>query len=391
MRRRSFWSLAPGELRVILAVFAAVLWAMIVAVWVRAPIPCGDFVCPYTMGSLVWKPERLYNVEAFHAAQVALVPASAPLFYPPVYPPHLAVLMAPFSRLPYGVAVTVWSALTIALYAAILRTVYRTLRPNLDAASVAFAAVAFPPFAQVVGYGQNTVLLMGACFLAWKALLRQNSFLAGAALGLLALKPQFGLPFAVVVVAGREWRMLGGAVCSMLLQALIVLVVMGPAALTGFAALVPEIVRNADALESVPEHTHSLRAMTQILPPAIGQPVWIAGVAVLLLAVAQVWRSAAPVHVRLGFTVVTAVLVSPHLIVYDAVLLALPLLWFSEWFASRHVAESYWPVIGLLFVALEFSWARVLLIQPSVILMLWILHLIWKHTLTTTPPVAEHV
>ena len=92
MLPRSAKSLSRGELRVVVFALALSLWAMTVMVWARAPIPCGDFVCPYTMGSLVHHPERIYNADAFHAAQIALVPASGSLFYPPVYPPQLAVM-----------------------------------------------------------------------------------------------------------------------------------------------------------------------------------------------------------------------------------------------------------------------------------------------------------
>src|SRR5215213_1731123 len=107
MRRLdSFGSISRGEVRVVAAAFALAVWSITIIVWVRAPIPCGDFVCPYTMGKLVRDPARIYNVDTFHDAQVSFVPASASLFYPPVYPPQLAVAMAPFSRLPFGIAAT---------------------------------------------------------------------------------------------------------------------------------------------------------------------------------------------------------------------------------------------------------------------------------------------
>ena len=351
---------------------------MTVAVWVQAPVPCGDFLCPYTMGTLVRDAPRLYHVEAFHAAQVALVPGTDSLFYPPVYPPQLAVLMAPFSQLPFGVAVTIWSIITVVLYAAIVRAAYRSLGSRLNASLVGLAALAFPPFSAVVGYGQNTVLLLGACFLAWRALDRQQPFLAGAALGLMALKPQFGLPFAVITVAGREWRMLAGAVCSVLAQAGVVWLAMGPAAFTGFLAIVPDIMRNTDALEAVSEHSHSIRAVTRLLPDAIGLPLWVMSVGAVSWIVAGAWRSAAPLHVRLGVAMLAAVLVSPHLIGYDVVLLALPLLWFGDWFVCRGRAASYWVAVTLLFVTLSFSWATLTRVQPSVVVMLWMGLLVWR-------------
>ena len=69
-------------------------------------------------GWLVHHPERIYNADAFHAAQIALVPASASLFYPPVS--GNCVIMAPLSRLPFGMAATVWSLIMVGLYALII-------------------------------------------------------------------------------------------------------------------------------------------------------------------------------------------------------------------------------------------------------------------------------
>lgn len=379
-RRKSIWSVSIKELRVILLVTGVLLWMFTVQVWTKAPIPCGDFVCPYTMGSLVRDAPRLYDVDAFHAVQVALVPSSASLFYPPVYPPQMAVLMAPFSQLPFRTAVFVWSVITVTLYACIGIASHRALGSRLDLSVLALAAFAFPPFVTMVGYGQNTVLLLGACFVSWRALDRQKPFLAGVALGLLALKPQFGLPFVVIVVAGREWRVLAGAVCSIFIQTVVVWLVMGPAAFSGFLAMVPDIVRNVDALEAATQQTHSLRTLTRLLPPVIGQPLWLAGVGVVLWCVANVWRSSAPVHVRLGVTILAAVLASPHLIAYDAVLLSLPLFWFGDWFQVNGSAGGYWTGVALMFLTLAFSWATVLRIQPSVLVMVWIGYRVWRAT-----------
>ncbi len=163
-RPNPFGSISRGEVRVVAAAFALAFWSMTIVVWVRAPIPCGDFICPYTMGQLVHDPARIYNVDTFHAAQVSLVPASASLFYPPVYPPQLAVAMAPFSRLPFGVAVTIWSVIMIGCYALIVRSAYRTVNLHLDPALFSLLAIGFPPFVQMLQYGQNTGTATGGVF-----------------------------------------------------------------------------------------------------------------------------------------------------------------------------------------------------------------------------------
>jgi hypothetical protein len=80
------------------------------------------------------------------------------------------------------------------------------------------AAAAFPPFWSLVLYGQITILILRHS--GWLAGARTGRhYLAGVAFGLLALKPQFGIPLAAIVVACGEWRMLAGAVTSVVAQA----------------------------------------------------------------------------------------------------------------------------------------------------------------------------
>ena len=238
-RSSPFGSISRGEVRVVAAAFALAFWSMTIVVWVRAPIPCGDFICPYTMGQLVHDPARIYNVDTFHAAQVSLVPASASLFYPPVYPPQLAVAMAPFSRLPFGVAVTIWSVIMIGCYALIVRSAYRTVNLHLDPALFSLLAIGFPPFVQMLQYGQNTVhCYWGRVFSAGRRWSGNDPSLLERPSGYCP-QASVGVPLAVLVLAGREWRMLAGAVASIAAQAAIVWVVMGSGAFTGFYAFVP--------------------------------------------------------------------------------------------------------------------------------------------------------
>lgn len=350
---------------------AVTLWSTVL-LWVKRVVPFPDFLCPYTMGSLVRDPARLYDVQAFHSAQVSLVPASASLFYPPVYPPQLAVIMVPFSLLPFVTASATWTLITIVLYLAIAFATFRTRRTSLDAGVVGLAAVAFPPFIDVVAYGQNTIVLLGCCFLAWRALDSDRRFLAGVALGGFALKPQLALPWVVIVLAGREWRMLAGALSSVAAQAIVVWAVMGPSAFTGYVSLIPEIIHNADALEAVAGRSHSIRTLTGLLPDPVALPMWGLLVAATLWQVATMWRSTAPLQIRLGMAIVAAVLVSPHLIAYDATLLVLPLFWFVDWLGLRHSGKQLRLAVPLLFLAFALPLGRFVRVQPTVILLLWI-------------------
>jgi hypothetical protein len=130
--------------------------------------------------------------------------------------------------------------------------------------------------------------------------------------------------------------------------------------------------------------------MTRLLPHAVENPVWIAAIGAILVAVAIVWRSPAPVRVRLGFAMLAGVLISPHLIVYDATLLALPLVWLGPWVKTQANGKEYAVAIGLLFVALALPWSSLTRIQPSVMVMLWIGHQVWR-SVRRTPDVPTGV
>jgi hypothetical protein len=348
------------------------------------PLKGADFVHFYTLGHLAasQRIDTIYNMAALHEAQVALVPASKPDLYPTVYPPQAAILFAPFSGWSYRQALLIWSALTIALYAVIVWYSWRRIGGQAsDAALVFVAASAFPPFWSLVLYGQITIVILVAWWLGWLALERGRSWLAGVAFGILALKPQFGIPLAVIVLAGREWRMLAGALSSVVAQAAAVWLMLGASAFTGFAASIPITVAHADWLESKPYMSHSLRAVTRLLPDWAGLPLWAALVGIVLWYTVKAWKSEAPLRVRLGVVILASVLVNPHVIIYDVTLLVLPLVWFAAYMLEperRAQAPALGRMVYWLFAALFVPTAAIIGLQVSVPIMMSLLLLVTR-------------
>ena len=346
---------------------------------IAGPLKGADFVHFYTLGHLVstQQTDTIYNMKALHDAQVVLVPESAPDFYPTVYPPQAAVIFAPFSGLPYRPALLIWNVLSIAVYALIVWSAWRRVSGQLtDRTLVLAAAAAFPPFWSLVLYGQITILILAAFWLGWLALERGRHYLAGVAFGLLALKPQFGIPLAAIVVACGEWRMLAGALTSVVAQAAAVWLVLGTSVFAAFAATLRVTMTHADWLESKPFMSHSLRALTRLLPDWAGLPLWAALAGVVLWYTVKVWKSDAPVRVRLGVVMLASILVNPHVIVYDVTLLALPLLWFGAYMLEtqrRAQAPAFGVLVYWLFAALFVPTAAAIGVQASVPLMMGLL------------------
>jgi hypothetical protein len=359
---------------------------------IAGPLKGADFVQFYTLGHLAAAGHvtTIYNMKALHDAQVALVPDSKADFYPTVYPPHAALLFMPFSRWPYRPALLIWCVATMALYGVVIWSAWRRVADQLrDQRLLVAAAAAFPPFWSLILYGQITIVILLAFWLGWLALERGRPYLAGAAFGLITLKPQFGIPLAVIVLACGEWRMLAGAVASVAAQTAIIWLTMGSTVFGAFASTLRVTLTYADWLESKPFMSHSLRAVTRLLPTPIGVPLWLALGGIVLWYTVRVWKSDAPVRIRLGVVMLAALLVNPHVIVYDVTLLALPLLWFGAYMLEpdRHAhAPAYGVLVYWLFAALFVPTAAAIGVQLSVPIMMGLL--VWMTRVTTQPAKA---
>jgi hypothetical protein len=392
MIRRPGWPRSARQAKGHAIVVAVILWiaAAIVSFvgtsdrGIAGPLKGADFVQFYTLGHLAsaHRVAEMYDAAAFHEAQAALLPESAPEIYPPVYPPQAAVMFAPATGLSYQTALFIWSVLTIAAYALIVWSTWKAFADRLpDRTFVIAAAAAFPPFWSLVLHGQVTVILLAAFWGGWRALECRRSWLAGFSFGLLAIKPQFGIPLAVVVLASGEWAMLAGALTSVAAQAAVVWLMLGTDAFTAFGHNIPGMIAVADLLEAKPFMSHSLRAITRLTPNWFGVPLWAALAAIVLRYAVRAWKSDAPIRVRLGVIVLAAVLVNPHVIIYDLTVLALPLLWFGSYVERsprRPEAAAYWTAVYWLFALTLIPTAAAIGVQASVFVMAGLLVLVCR-------------
>jgi hypothetical protein len=87
-----------------------------------------------------------------------------------------------------------------------------------DRVFVVAAALAFPPAWQLAVYGQTTLIPLLAFTAAWEALEHDRRVLAGVALSLLTIKPQFAVVITAVTLLTLEWRMMLGAAAGIAVQ-----------------------------------------------------------------------------------------------------------------------------------------------------------------------------
>jgi hypothetical protein len=372
---------------------AMALWAMALAVLAlgtshRDPfgqLKWTDFVHFYTIGHVAQQGpvQHLYDAAGLHRDQVALVPASAPEFYIPVYPPQTALVFAPFARLPYLTAGAVWALVTVGIFAFAVWLAWRPARTVLPLSLIVAAAAAFPPLQQLVLNGQTTAIALAAFAGGAYALTCGRKDLAGVALSLLFLKPQFGLVLAVVVIACREWTILKGLVLSAAAQSAIVVGLLGTAAFGEYVKTLPKLSGLRGGLEPRAESMQSITALTNMLPGPAATIAWLLASSAVCYMVVRVWRSYAPVAVRTGALALGSMLVNPHVNLYDAAVIAPALVSLGGWLEGQD--ERWEPLRRRWRVALYVLYALLLVptgrlagLQLSPLVLLWMMHAVWR-------------
>jgi alpha-1,2-mannosyltransferase len=344
-----------------------------------------DFAFFYTLGHLVntGQVSRMYDMDAEHEVRAELVPASASDAFASAYPPQTALAFAPFARLPYGLAFATWMLVTAVVYFAGVLIALR--RSRLDRTLVMAAAAAFPPFWNLMLGGQSTSLPLLGVTLGWLALSRGASLTAGAALGLIAIKPQLGLVLVVVTLWNREWRLIAGAALSIGAQLGLACVLMGGDIVVRYFRLFADAGHLRQLLQPHAYQVQSIQALADLLPAALRLPAWMIGAAALAAIAARTWNRVASLEVRLAIVTLASVLASPHLLVYDLALVALPLIWIGAFCQSAPVKGRLAALYYVACLTLLLPTAGVLRIQLSVIALVAVLWVALReaHTMPT--------
>jgi Glycosyltransferase family 87 len=296
-----------------------------------------DFLQFYTYGALVGSghTERLYDAAAH--AQVArdrVAPGLELSNFRPNYPPVIAWLASPLARLPFLPALAIFSAASAATYLAALGLLWRhTLRGKLTAFIVVVCALAWPTMFAVVRYGQLSALSLAIVVAAVVLHKRSQPFASGLTLGLLAYKPHLlVVPLAVFAVT-RQWRLLVGVSVTVGLEWIVDLMLVGPAVLRQYVGVLLDIAKHPELVQFFPTESHSVRGFVMLLvpvPPVATVAGWLSLVVCTALA-AHVWRVVQDWRPRWAALIVATLLASPHLLTYDLLVLAVPLVLILDW------------------------------------------------------------
>ena len=178
-----------------------------------------DFVSFYAAGHLAGAgdPAGAYLQPVHYAAeQQAITKGIAYVYF--YYPPVFMLLCAMLARLPYLVAFLVFEGATLLSWLAVLGRIL--VRAPGRVRELVVPMLAFPAVFINFGVGQNG-FLTAALFGGATLLIDESPVLAGAMIGALCYKPQFGLLIPVALIAGRRWR--GVAAAAAVAAALVAL------------------------------------------------------------------------------------------------------------------------------------------------------------------------
>jgi alpha-1,2-mannosyltransferase len=354
-----------------------------------------DFLHFYTLGSLELqgRGDLLYDMRAQADLAREFVAQAPDSLYVPLYGPQVSLFFAPFARLPYGWALTAWLAVNLLIYAFCCHAVWTNcpiLHPHRG--TFLILAIAFPGLFHLLAWGQTSGLALLCFTLAYLALRNHRTLLAGLAIGSLIFKPQLGLAAAVVFLFARQWRLIAGGIVAASIQLAAAWMHYGTEVMRNYLQALVHLENVLPLLEPRLYQTHSLRSFWSLLLPwprlAFGLYL-VTALGVLTLTV-RAWKSGSSLSVRFSALLFATVLVSPHLTVYDLVILAPAFLLLGDWALTNRGQEFALRIQQLLYICyplfLMGPLARITHLQLSVMAMTALLWICWRISTLSLPP-----
>jgi Glycosyltransferase family 87 len=212
MTNTRWFRLAMIFLAAVVFMEAAIAWNL------RAVIADGqpDFTIFYTAGTMLnqGSARALYDTELQRKVQGEFAPNLGERRWalPFNHPAFEALLFQAFAVLPYRSAYLLWLAVNLML----LLLVLLLLRKHIILMQRAgyffwlLTALAFFPLFVALLQGQDSILLLLWCVLAYVALQRDSLFLAGCCLALGLFRFHLVLPMVFIFLLHRKWKLVAG-------------------------------------------------------------------------------------------------------------------------------------------------------------------------------------
>jgi hypothetical protein len=333
----------PKKITTALVLFlCAMLLLHVFLLWqVRGVIAKGypDFTTFYMAGKMIRTGlgHELYDLAAEWRVQQEFAPwvSIRQAALPYMHAPFEGLLFVPLSLLPYHWAFFVWDAFNLL----ILGFLPYLLRPHLPVLGdlspilVLIVELAYFPVFFVLLQGQDVILLLLFYSLAYIALKNGSQERAGLWLALGLFRFHLILPFVLVLVLVKKYRMVASFALTGLILAGISVWVVGWRTLLHYPGYIWWLEQHKSSQILTPSDTTNLRGlMDTFFGKRLPAPVLLTGVILLsvltLLAAFQLWRKAerrrAGIDIAFSATLLAAVLVGYHSFIYDLSALLIP-------------------------------------------------------------------
>jgi len=347
-----------------------------------------DFLPFYISARLVsqQRVNELYDQKTQSDELRKIVPQSNRAVIPNLYGPQVGLFFVPLAALSFPGAAGIWVALSLIIYFLCIYAIWKrcqSLRSHVKI--VVLAAMAFPPLFHGFVRGQISALILACFTVAFLAFDSGRPWLAGVVLGFLIFKPQFLVAIPLILLFARAWKPLIALVLSAAGQLTLTRLYFGASVMRAYLEMLlhPSRWIGAAELGLAPIQMHSLRSFWSLIIPSpeVALAFYaLTSVAVVAVA-ASIWKSQSPLALRFSALILAAILVNPHLFVYDLLALVPALLLAVDWaLASEKNASS--PLLKLLlylaFVLPLFGplsrWTHLQLSVPVFAAILWTLH-----------------
>lgn len=204
-----------------------------------------DFAIFYTAGRIVahGNPHQLYDMQLQRQVQRQLVRRNQ--FRPYYHPPFEAWFFAPFASLPFQLAFLLWAACNTALFILALFLLHQTGYHLETRSLLVWAAAAIPPLSSLFLIGQDSLLLVTIFLLALLALKKSREYAAGFLLGLGLFNFQVVLPFVLVFLLRRRFKLFVAFLGSAFLVSAISLATVGWAGIGQYTRVILHVAKPA--------------------------------------------------------------------------------------------------------------------------------------------------
>ena len=293
--------------------------------WVYDPNGLGiptDFINVWAAGRLVLDglPAQAYDWDIQKQVEVAKLGQDFVGYFAWHYPPPFLFVASWLAQLPYQLAFIGWAVVSFLPFLVAMRAIVGRNFGYMLALAIPMAFIN----ALVGQNGFLTAALIGGTLY----LIPIRPVLAGICLGLLTYKPQYGLLFPIVLIAGGHWRVFISAGVTAVVLATASWLAFGIESWLAFFHWMPKFSQTFLTEGKAPWwKLQSIFSMVRYFGGSepLGwafQWVLTASVAVVL---ALMWRSRLPYTLKAAALAAGALLTKPYLFMYDMMVLAIPI------------------------------------------------------------------